>query len=465
MNEKSFLLELLQKTRRVFSLKHLDSDKLLSADQDNNREWIILIAIICMNMIYILPSIIYQAISGNIQNSWLTEYDLKEQFCFFAFFATDWINDELIYSWLTIVFDRNTRSKARNSRNYHLLFVDEHDSHINIKFLDWCEQNKMLVTLYSSYSTHRLQSLNVSLFNPLTNYYSQNLNDWIFKSQELSRISKRDFFDLFWPAYQAAFTHVNIKSEWKKTELLSFNSSQIIKQIKSNAKSVSSHSSSSALSEADWRKIRWLMKSVVEEVIDSKARKLNNTMKKLTTDVALLKAENEDFRWTVCIERSCRRREKSLFDDLEINDEAKKMFFSSNKIQTTRDHQIQRIEEKQQAAIQKTEEKKQRKLRKLEKQRLIAERKMKREKKKTKRKKKAKRKKKLWTKKLKQRRLVQKQKLKAKKLQKWQKKKSKEMKVQQFTDFVAIEKMKRRSSQIRSTQAERQFKASKWFDD
>ena len=88
MDEKGFLLELLQKTRRVFSLKHLDSDKLLNADQDGNREWIILIATICMNMIYIPPSIIYQAISGNIQNSWLTEYDLKEQFCFFASFAT-----------------------------------------------------------------------------------------------------------------------------------------------------------------------------------------------------------------------------------------------------------------------------------------------------------------------------------------------------------------------------------------
>jgi len=90
---------------------------------------------------------------------------------------------------------------------------------------------------------------------------------------------------------------------------------------------------------------------------------------------------------------------------------------------------------------------------------------VKREKKKTKREKKAKRKKKLRAKKLKQRRLVQKQKLKAKKLQKGQKKKSKEMKVQQFTDFVAIEKVKRGSSQIRSTRAERQFKASKRFDD
>ena len=207
------------------------------------------------------------------------------------------------------------------------------------------------------------------------------------------------------------------------------------------------------------------MKSVVEEVIDSEARKLNNTMEKLTTDVALLKAENEDLRRTVRIERSRRRREKPLFDDLGVNGEAKGVFFSSNKIQAARDRQIQRIEEKQQAAIQKAEEKEQRKLRKLEEQRLIAERKVKREKKKAKREKKAKRKKKLRAKKLKQRRLVQKQKLKAKELQKGQKKKSKEVKVQQFTDFVAIEKVKRGSSQIRSTRAERQFKASKRFDD
>ncbi len=136
MDEKGFLLGLLQKTRRVFSLKHLDSGKLLDAGQDGNREWITLIATICMDMTDIPPSIIYQAISGNIQDSWLTEYDPKEQSCFFASSATGWTNDELAYSWLTTVFDRNTRSKARNSRDYRLLFVDGHDSHINMKFLD-----------------------------------------------------------------------------------------------------------------------------------------------------------------------------------------------------------------------------------------------------------------------------------------------------------------------------------------
>jgi len=79
------------------------------------------------------------------------------------------------------------------------------------------------------------------------------------------------------------------------------------------------------------------MKSVVGEAIDSQARKLNNTVEKLTTDVALLKAENEGLRRTVRIERSRRRREKPLFDDLGVNDEAKGVFFSPNKIQAARD--------------------------------------------------------------------------------------------------------------------------------
>ena len=79
------------------------------------------------------------------------------------------------------------------------------------------------------------------------------------------------------------------------------------------------------------------MKSVVKEVIDSKARKLNNIIKKLTIDVTLLKAENKDLWRTVRIEKSCKRREKSLFDDLKINNKAKRVFFSFNKIQTTCD--------------------------------------------------------------------------------------------------------------------------------
>ncbi len=55
-------------------------------------------------------------------------------------------------------------------------------------------------------------------------------------------------------------------------------------------------------------------------------------MKKLTINVTLLKAENEDLRRIIRIKRSRRRRDKSLFNDLEINDKIKKVFFNFNKI-------------------------------------------------------------------------------------------------------------------------------------
>jgi len=79
------------------------------------------------------------------------------------------------------------------------------------------------------------------------------------------------------------------------------------------------------------------MKLVVGEVIGPEARKLNNIMEKLTTDVTLLKVENEDLRRIVRIKRSRRRRGKPLFDDLGVNGKVKGVFFSPNKIQAARD--------------------------------------------------------------------------------------------------------------------------------
>jgi len=61
-------------------------------------------------------------------------------------------------------------------------------------------------------------------------------------------------------------------------------------------KSVSSHFFSSALFKTDWRMIQQLIKSVIKKVIDLKVHKLNNMMKKLTTDVVLLKAENKNLQ-------------------------------------------------------------------------------------------------------------------------------------------------------------------------
>ena len=147
MDEKGFLLGILQKTKRVFTQAYFESGKLLGAGQDGNREWITILATICMDGSYLPPSIIYQATSGNLQDTWLDGFDPQKDEAFFTSSPTGWTNDELGFSWLTTVFDRYTKPKARHGRDYRLLFVDGHGSHMNMKFLTWCEQHRVLVAV------------------------------------------------------------------------------------------------------------------------------------------------------------------------------------------------------------------------------------------------------------------------------------------------------------------------------
>ena len=195
------------------------------------------------------------------------------------------------------------------------------------------------MALYPFYFTHRFQPLDVSLFSPLANYYSQNLNSWIFHAQGLSRISKRDFFGLFWPAYQLAFTPTNIKSGWEKTGLQPFDPSRVLKQVKLDERSVSSHSSFSALSQADWRKVQQLIKLIIGKVIGPEARKLNNTIKKLATKNALLVSKNQGLRRAIRIKKDRRKRRKPLFNNLGVDCKEKGVFFSPKKNQGARERQ------------------------------------------------------------------------------------------------------------------------------
>jgi len=58
-DEKGFLLGILQKIKRILTRVHADSGKLQGSGQDGSREWITLVACICMDGTALPPSIIY----------------------------------------------------------------------------------------------------------------------------------------------------------------------------------------------------------------------------------------------------------------------------------------------------------------------------------------------------------------------------------------------------------------------
>src|SRR5271170_4883341 len=61
-HEKGLLLGILQKAKRVFTQAYFESGKLLGAGQDGNREWITILATICMDGSYLSPTRPSQAI-------------------------------------------------------------------------------------------------------------------------------------------------------------------------------------------------------------------------------------------------------------------------------------------------------------------------------------------------------------------------------------------------------------------
>jgi hypothetical protein len=176
--------------------------------------------------------LIYNAISGNLQGTWLNDFKPEEHDCHFASSPNGLTSDKLGYSWLNGLFEKEMVSKAR--RSHRLLFVNEHGSHVNMESLYWREQHEILLTVYPPHSTHRLQPLDVSIFAPLARYYSQTLDDLIRKSEGRTSISKRDFFSFAWSAFEKAFTKENIASGWLDTGIWPFDLQKVLRNAVSS---------------------------------------------------------------------------------------------------------------------------------------------------------------------------------------------------------------------------------------
>jgi hypothetical protein len=279
MDEKGFLIGILQEMERVYTRKAMKKLGHLTAAQDGNRNWITLIAGVCADGTALPPALIYEAESGNIQESWIRDYDPETQEAYFTSSANGWTSEELGLQWLIKVFDCHTKEKARYGRDWRLLIVDGHNSHVNLQFLNWCEQHRVVVAVFPPHSTHRLQPLDVTCFRSLASFYSTELDAWFSRTQGLTKLTKRQF-------WKAAMTSVNILKSFKQTGIEPLDSEVVLQQVKPLSRpstSTSGTSIGSRLSANDERKIRRLIKDTVEEASSRQTQKLLSTMEHLTT--------------------------------------------------------------------------------------------------------------------------------------------------------------------------------------
>ncbi|KAF2836603.1 putative pogo transposable element [Patellaria atrata CBS 101060] len=324
MDEKGFLMGILQKQRRYFSKAYYETGALKHVLQDGSRSWITCLAAICADGRHLDPMLIYEAVSGDIQDTWIQDYNENIHKCSFASSPTGWTNNELGYQWLTRVFEPYTRPTS--DREWRVLILDGHGSHVTMKFIDFALSHRILLAVFPPHSTHRLQPLDVSLFAPLAQYYSQELDIFIHDSEGLCSVTKRDFFRLFWPSFQKAFAEKNVLSGFRKTGLSPFNPTIILGELdfkipSEDSRLGSEDSVSSEVSLTDWRKIERLLKVTYRDFSDKETQRLDDIILQITSEISVLRGRVDGLRRALQNEIKKRKRQKPAFKTTGLKEE------------------------------------------------------------------------------------------------------------------------------------------------
>jgi DDE superfamily endonuclease len=360
--------------KRIVAVSQFKSKKLLGAKQDGNREFISLLACISADGTAIPPGLIYQGESGDLQDVWLEEFGDSEK-AYFGVSRKGWTNEELGMSWLSTIFDRNTKEKAGNSKR--LLLVDGHSSHVNLQFIDYCDTHGILLAILPPHSTHRLQPLDVGIFSPLANAYSTEINEYVHKTCGFSRVTKRIFWPLFRSAWEAAITKSNIKSAFATTGINPICPEKVLKIFRTRTPSPPpSDGEGQQPTPGSVRAVRRTVKAIIKEetVISNRIGNLIRAAEKLSVENEILRHENKGLRETVIGEKKRRKRGNAM-GLIDKDRPGQAQFFSPSKVALARAKAAEIEEQKEADRLRAQEEKARKQAEREEKARQVQERK------------------------------------------------------------------------------------------
>jgi hypothetical protein len=185
------------------------------------------VAAVCADGSTSSPSLIYSSTNSTLQASWVGGIEAEKHKLFLSSTLSGWTNNDVDLAWLEQVFRRQTKEKARWQRNWRLLILDGHSSHLTMDFIDYCCANSILLAIFPPHNTQTLQPLGVVCFKPLSSNYSA-LTNHLYKMQELLVVQKGYFFPLFWSAWQSFFTTDIVRKSFKATSIWPMDLSVIV---------------------------------------------------------------------------------------------------------------------------------------------------------------------------------------------------------------------------------------------
>ena len=126
------------------------------------------------------------------------------------------------------IFHTETKDKLEAPSQYRLLILDGHASHESPAAIQFCKEMNIILYLLPSHCTHALQPLDVVLFSPLKNAWSQAVLNAEFCGHT---VTKENFLSIYGSAHLWAFTKENILKSFKKMGIWPLNPNVITSKM------------------------------------------------------------------------------------------------------------------------------------------------------------------------------------------------------------------------------------------
>ena len=295
--------------KRIISKSAYNSGRVTKNKQDGSREFITLLACISACGRSIPATLLYKGASGDLQNTWVDAVTAEDE-CYFGSTQNGWSTNKIGLSWLEKVFERHT--KPSNPQTKRLLLVDGHSSYVNIKFINWADRHSIIILILPPHTTHKLQPLNVGLFQPLSTAYSKELDDLMVASGGLVSMTKRMFYPMFLRAWRASFTKSNICHAWAKTGLWPFDPPIVLNSIKQPERVINELIKGVIKTPKSSKSLRRFKLAYCKSPSLVKVDILLDANQRLATTVDILQFENRGLRQAIILKQNKRKRGKKL---------------------------------------------------------------------------------------------------------------------------------------------------------
>jgi hypothetical protein len=179
-------------------------------------------------------------------------------------------------------------------------------------FIDFADKHGIIILILPPYTTHRLQPLDVGMFQPLSTAYSLELETLMSESGGMVSISKKLFYLIFKRAWDISFTETAIQHAFEKPGIWPINRGPTIKKVTRPVPTLSDNLQIGLKTPLSTKAIRHFQIDFKISPTQAKIEKLFRANETLACKASILEHENRGLKNAVIIQKKIGKKNKPL---------------------------------------------------------------------------------------------------------------------------------------------------------